>query len=419
MRVTVVSGDDELTLQAVLELARVSAKTLGFLPAGAFRERAAHGQLLAAHNPTGALAGYLLFRVTGHHASIVHLCVRPESRKQGVARALVRELRHQARHLRGISLRCRTDYPAHELWPALGFKEVAHRRGRSRAGWILAQWWLDLGHPDLFALPTGSPAAGIRVALDMNIVLDLEQSASDEEVQSLRADWIGEDVAWCVTPEARVEADRDSDATRRAQLLAVLRRYEVLPVGSALDECEHAVRQLLFPDRAARDLDRNDLSDVRHLAYTAAAGIPFFLTKDADLLKTCQSLEVSHGVSVLRPADFVTGLDRLLEGARYRPALLRDRAIEVQQPPRPTRSVLRDWIDTARGERKSDLTRRVCRLAARPREAELTILVEAGREHAIVGLDRSAADVLSVQILRAKPSPIAATLARHLLAMLA
>jgi ribosomal protein S18 acetylase RimI-like enzyme len=419
-QLAVVTDVDKRMLDAVIALGRVNAKTLGFLPAGAFEERAANGQVLVVLQRSGALAGYLVYRVAGQHASIIQLCVHADARGQGVARTLVRHLRGQVAHLQGISLRCRIDYPAHALWPRLGFKEVSQRRGRSRAGRVLAQWWLDFGHKDLFTLPSRFDAQKVCAVLDMNVLVALEaDDASDEEVQGLRSDWIGGELSWCLTPEARVEIDRDDDPKRRSRLVAVARGYETLPVDAAFDECEAQLREFLFPANHATDLSESDQSDVRHLAYAASSGAAFFLTRDAALLAKAEDIEARHGISVVRPGDFVSHLDRLVEGARYRPELLQDRAIEMRRPVKPTVTVVRDWLDVSRGERKADLDRRVCRLAALPRTSHINVLVEGGRQLAVIAVDSSEENVLGVRLLRVVPGALAATLARHLLLLLA
>ena len=111
-------------LEAVRALWRASSETLGYMPDGAFLEYASQRRILVAQDPSGACVGYLLYRVTKRKATIAHLCVADCARGKGHAGALVEHLVGITRHLRGISLRCRRDFHAYDLWPKLGFSAV-------------------------------------------------------------------------------------------------------------------------------------------------------------------------------------------------------------------------------------------------------------------------------------------------------
>ncbi len=150
-------------LESVIALGDRFKQVLGLFPREAFKKKAEAGEVLVATG-SGGLAGYLLFRVSSRHprvVTIIHLCVEPESRGQGVARALVGALEAKTGAFAGIRLSCRRDYEANSLWPRLGFQRLGERRGRSRVGALLDVWWLDHGSPLLSYV---GPIAGLTEA---------------------------------------------------------------------------------------------------------------------------------------------------------------------------------------------------------------------------------------------------------------
>ena len=159
-------------LTHVMQQGRANSRTLGFLPEGAYEERAALGQLLVATDH-GGLLGYLLYRVSRRRAVIIHLCVAAEQRGRGVARELVNKLCKVTSHLDGISLRCRTDYAENAMWPKLSFRKVNEIAARSGEGNTLSCWWMGFGKPDLFTVARTEEDAALDVVLDQNVWLQV------------------------------------------------------------------------------------------------------------------------------------------------------------------------------------------------------------------------------------------------------
>jgi|GEM_PF-5260078 len=111
-------------LQEVIDLGRANSSTLGFLPNGAFIKYAADKQLLVALGHSRQVLGYVIYAISIRKALvyIVHLCVQPSHRRQGVAETLFKKLKDLTKiQFRGIRVHCRRDYPADKLWPMLGF----------------------------------------------------------------------------------------------------------------------------------------------------------------------------------------------------------------------------------------------------------------------------------------------------------
>jgi ribosomal protein S18 acetylase RimI-like enzyme len=156
---------------AILGLLKTAKATVGFLTDEAVRGRAQRGTLLAARSGS-RIVGNVLYDLPRNEARIVQLVVAVDSRRGGVATALMAAVaeRHQARQ--GIRLDCRRDYPASKLWPKLDFVPVGERVGRSLAGKRITVWRLDFGHPDLFTVLAEEDVRPVAV-LDLNLVIDL------------------------------------------------------------------------------------------------------------------------------------------------------------------------------------------------------------------------------------------------------
>lgn len=98
-RIRTIESSEELNL--VKKLWRASSTTLGFFPDGAFQEYMLCRWILGAFGQTHECQGYLSYRVSKSNAVIVHLCVDPQVRGKGIARALFKEMRKLTAGCRG------------------------------------------------------------------------------------------------------------------------------------------------------------------------------------------------------------------------------------------------------------------------------------------------------------------------------
>lgn len=85
----------------------------------------------------------------------------------------------------------------------------------------------------------------------------------------------------------------------------------------------------LFPTR----MSRNDESDMRQLARAIAGNVPFFVTRDEDLLDRANEIYRTHGITIRRPSDLIIQLDELRRQQEYQPARLAGTVIELRMPP--------------------------------------------------------------------------------------
>ena len=115
-------GPDDVS--AVDGLMKRNSQTLGFLPTEALNDYLRRGRVIGAKDEGDRLIAYLLYAPRQSSFRIVQLCVSQESRGQGIARKLLEELRGTATTQSAMTLNCRRDFSAHQMWPKLGFVAV-------------------------------------------------------------------------------------------------------------------------------------------------------------------------------------------------------------------------------------------------------------------------------------------------------
>jgi predicted nucleic acid-binding protein/GNAT superfamily N-acetyltransferase len=404
-------------LAEVERLGRANRTTLGFLPDGAFEDRAAASQILVAvAAQSHRVMGYLLYRVSHHRAIVVHLCVDHAWRGQGIARALADHLSHLTRELRGIGLKGRRDYAANALWPRLGFVAQGGIAGRSRDGSELTYWWRDHDHPTLFRAPAGDLEADrVQVVIDMNVFIDLfgnpRSPTEAEESRCLQADWLS-DIELQITDELFNEIDRiNSPAQRGEARRQATRLPRVTCTHSEFDRVLVEVRSL-FPS----SLSDSDESDLRQLSRAVAAQARFFVTRDSRLLKIADDLHARYQVSVLRPSDLAVHFDELLREPEYAPSRLAGTPLAHQR----VRAGSGDELTKAfrveqSGEKASQFAALLHRCLADPRRYECSVVRgDANTPLALTVVEYASAPFYRMPLFRLAHGPLAVTLAHHL-----
>jgi GNAT superfamily N-acetyltransferase len=420
VEIQVVTAGDSL-ISEIVTLADSASQTLGFLPPPVFEEAARDQTLLAALHGR-ELAGYALFDLPKHHVRLVQLCVAPKFRGRGIARRLVATISERHHDRLGIQVRCRLDYPAHHLWPRLGFQPGAERRGRGREPSTLVVWWRDHGHPDLFSTVETS---ALRVTMDLNVFADLHTAQARSgggESHALTQDWLSDQLQLVTTPELFREIgrlDNKNERQRQRQAAGVYHRPRidagrVEKLAAAL--IAH-VREHQGVDLSVDDADR---SDVYHVAETAISGVPVFATRDDRLIKRLSeaALEVC-GVRVLHPADVVVRVDELARAQVYRPVELLDTQYTTNAVTAGAEQELLVFLDKPAGERRRGFA--AClreAAAATPRWERMVIRDNRQRPVALYVVGPGDGELL-VPLLRVQPSfRLADTMARQLLLLL-
>ncbi|MHC1781242.1 MAG: GNAT family N-acetyltransferase [Anaerolineaceae bacterium] len=300
-------------LGQVINLGDSNNETLGFFPHDAFIEAARKGNIIIAIN-NGSCVGYLLYRIvkTKHRVSITHLCINENYRKSGIGRRLINHLINTTKEWRGISLYCRRDYESNQFWSHIGFKYYGEKVGRGKDKVPLTHYWFDHNQPSLLkvASETIIHLKSYQAIIDMNIFIELFKNAN----HPLRADWLLEDLAICVTPEIRNEINRDNDRNKRLQKLEYASSFPELSVDNIkFKQIYEILKQYyLLP------IQTRDSSDLEHLSYAIASKADFFVTNDKNLInKLKNAVFIEFGLLIVSEDDLIVYFDELINQASY------------------------------------------------------------------------------------------------------
>jgi len=415
MHIETVKGDDS-TLKQIQKLWRANSSTLGYLPGGAFSEYAWRKQILCFFEEERNCVGYLLYRIAGERAHIIHLCVHKTKRGKGIARNLTEHLVNTTRHLKGVSLSCRRDFASTKIWPGLGFIAVTEKPGKNLEGKELTQWNYDHPHPTLFSENHQTVCASkLNIAIDASVFFDLfeEKKATSKESKALLADWLAPSIDLYLTDEIFNEINRRKNTQERKKSRSIANKYNILrPPHSEWEGIFSSLREL-FP---IKKTEQNH-SDFRHLAKTLAAGILIFVTRDGPLLKIGDILYKNFGISVVRPSDIVLNINDLTMETIYQPARLDRTDFEV----RPVRAgevenLTNLFQATALEEKKGEFKDSLGTLLAYPDYCQTLLILESGGNPiALISYKRDKNNTLSIPLLRIKSGNLRATMSRNLI----
>ena len=390
-------------------------QTLGFLPDGAFTERAQKGQILAAVEGE-SLLGYLLFftKKTSHNVELTHLCVADSGRSKGVARALVEHLRSTTRSYYGILLSCRRDFPAFGLWPKLGFVAVNEFDGRAGR---LTRFMLRHPHPSLLDRHEASDQR-LLAAMDSNIVFDLEYPSREwaDEARGLKEDWLAPHLSLRVTEEVLNDINLCGDVASRAASLAAAKSYEVLESDPDLFlKTKIEVEQMLGTPKTERDA-----ADQRHVARAIASEAAALITRDSSLLGHADEIYAQYGMRVVRPSTLIGNLEELLNEQQYQRERLAGSPITVARIPHGRAGLVETFSGYPGAWTHQDLTRHLNLCWAAPTRCEVRVVSDQGESplaiYTVERVDSGTADITMFAVRAKLPLPrLRNTLIRTLL----
>ncbi len=414
VRIAPLTVDNHAGYEAVIKLGDRFSDRLGQLPYAAFEDARDDQRILIATDlAAGSVVGYALYRLPRNEVSLTHLCVAPDARGTGVARALVDAISEKHVQRLGIRAKCRDDYELADTWTGLGFTARAKAIGRGRDRAPMTVWWRDHGHPDLFT--EYEVPVELRAAIDLNIALDLASSA-DRKMRSelLVADDLAGRLQLVVSSGMLAEIN-DGERSRRGPLLEAIEPYPTVHAveARAQDLANRILTEVqnTAPDYPANEQDRRDLLQVAH---AAAAGVSVFLTWDQRLINRLGDVvEALTGTTLMKPSYVVLHLDELANADAFRLDSLAGSTFTHARAGTRLERELDAFIADSSGERRPQLHRHVHQL------------IRAGREPRIVHDERDIAAALycayrngerwEVPLLRVTQHPLADTLARHLL----
>lgn len=312
--------NDNSHIDKVKSLWRENSQTLGFFPDGAFEDHAAKRTILLAIDEKNNCIGYLLYRISKDKTSITHLCIDAACRGKGIAKLLVNKLVDITKETRGISLKCRKDFPANRLWPQLFFHAESYKQGRGKDKKELVHWWRPQQREENLFSHTAKKVQETKISavIDSNVFFDLQNEASEITIpsKSLQADWLADTLELFITDEILNELDRNEDQNKVKQNRKFAGKFHCLPCE--IKQCENIITSIrpLFPD----NMKKQDWSDMRQVARAIAANASYFITRDNDLLNIADIIEANHGLMILHPTQLIIRLDELRRDSEYEPA---------------------------------------------------------------------------------------------------
>ncbi|WP_293108686.1 GNAT family N-acetyltransferase [Moorena sp. SIOASIH] len=411
--------EKSLHLRTVKALGRADAKTLGHFPEGAFDQHALSRQILVALTPEKKCTGYLLYRKVRRHniIVIVHLCIEPSWRGNGIARKLVNYLSQNTQDFYGIKLKCRRDYGLEKMWSHLDFVPLAEKPGRSKDGKLLTVWWRDHDHPTLFStVATQKLESKLCAVIDTSVFFDLQgdEARSKAESDSLLADWLQPDLELCITNEIFKVINTIEDSKQRNGKRQLADTFTQLPYNQKdFQTACRALTKVLLSTQVT--INKSDLSQ---LAIAIASDAPFFLTRNSQILAIADAINEEFNLSILSPTSLIVKLDYLHEYINYQPVRLAGTGItrqvvhKLDQVPFLSQTFLVD----AKKEKLSDFQGRLGYIIANPDKFKCYIILQSENNTlALIAYHTQKNHELNVPIFRVRSGSLEETLARHLI----
>ncbi|MFJ6003127.1 GNAT family N-acetyltransferase [Arthrobacter sp. NPDC092385] len=396
-------------LEDVVELGNQFKKYLGLYPPTAYRESIEKGCVLGAFIDDN-LIGYVLFDLPYADIRLIHLCISPEYRKTGVARLLVDEIQRNHSDRQGIRLKCRRDYPAHGVWPKLGFQAESFAEGRGKDKAEMTVWRRSFGHDTLFSSSLASDTR-LHVTLDTNVILDLLLGRNQETEDFLNSPILEGEVTYCVSRSVRNELSELRSPDERRQVMLQLGQFEEL--SAELTVAEALQRELLASISAtelSRDLSLNP--DSRLVAETIVGGADVMITNDENAAKVLRPLAQRHGVDVLHPSQLVVMIDDLKGLYRDGAGRIQNTELVLDRAPAGSDRELDHLISSHSGETKAQFRTNLRSKASSTLQTVHT--AESGLADGLL-MTRTTDDTLEVELLRVRPARGGSALLKQLL----
>ena len=360
-------------IDAVDALMKSNSGTLGFLPKVALSEYLERGNVLGAMDADNQVVGYILYGSAPSYIRITHLCVSEEYRGRGIARQLLNALKERRTSQEHIRLNCRRDFPAHKMWPSLGFSPVAEKVGRSAEGHLLTIWRYNFAKEaqqlGLFQAKISDDA--VDAVIDAQIFFDFNELDNDKTMPSkaLLEDFLVGSLNICIDDELLVEIDRKEDAKSRQMSKQRSEDYRQVNYDKQKSEEFEILLKDILPSRTA-----SDESDIRHLSKTAASEAGIFITRDNVLLKKSREILELTDLEVLSPEALITQIHEISDRKSYTP--VRVSGFEVEWRRLTSQDIASFPYDSflIPGERKGKLEEKLKSFFAYPERYECELL---------------------------------------------
>lgn len=279
-------------IDEVVALGDSQKNTLGFLAEQAFYEYANKGSILVAVSDDGEVIGYALFAQKRNLVCrLTHVCVHPNFRKEGVAAALVSELKKHAAQMRCITLKCRRDYGIDPFWQKNGFTAIGETTGRGKDQSTLTIWEYSI-QPNLLSL--APEADRVLAVIDLNVVIAAMEE-DDKECESLLSFTYADEIDYRISNHSYSEVNKsDCEERRKAtrQCLDSFSRVSTCPDSQLVADLISIIGE--------------KRSDDAHQVASAINNNAFcFITNDIGLARFGKELTKKYGIYIYSPTEFI------------------------------------------------------------------------------------------------------------------
>ena len=331
----------EQYIDQVSEFADQNKNSFGFNPKAAYKQMSMKGQLWLAIENKNEICGYIMFGGVYPNLRVFQLFVNPLIRGNKIGTLLLSELVNYG-NLNSYSFihaKVAAELPANKFWEKSGFSITHTSKGgsaNSKSRRLINHRLLQLDTPDLLTPITDAKKKSLEYinrptlsppiySLDLNVLFDLVR---DRENAVIARDLITKSMNGALKIVVTQEFITELDRTKRARhdpLLALARALPVLPNFNEEDmtSITKDLREIIFPQRSTIGKKaENDLSDLRHLAYSILANVDGFVTGEHSLLAQSEKLQKKYGVEVISPAEFsfqpdeITKIPSQIDGER-------------------------------------------------------------------------------------------------------
>lgn len=319
---TIIERNPESLLSYFDDLINLSdneRNALGFLPRAAYQEAIAQKRLIAMlaidDNQHRSLVGYLLHGGVFPHARVQQICTHPEWRRHKIASALIDAFVSDLERAGFSTVKAKVADDltyAQSFYASQGFKTTSLLPGGASRGRTIHVRVRNLDTPDLFShdATKNSPSFGQRrsnelpsYSFDLNVLFDLIKTRERyENACVLFSAAFDHRIRLAIAPEFITELQRNSKDKSNDVVLQMALRLPQLSLSATKHEVSQLaekIHEIVFiRSRLASAGSKQALSDAKHLAQSASAGVSAFITSDNAILEARDQLLDQVGIDV-------------------------------------------------------------------------------------------------------------------------
>ncbi|RYG14463.1 MAG: GNAT family N-acetyltransferase [Burkholderiales bacterium] len=315
-------------VQSFLDAVRIAADAhraeLGFFPFSVYSEFARKGQLyVACERESNKYAGHLLFDCRHPRAKVLQMFVDKDFRCQGVAAALLVQLKISLTQSGFLSIYARVAEDldaANKFWSRQNFYIQRIEAGGSVRNRTILVRVHELETPQLFGTsglsqfnPLGLPSTRTTelplYLIDLNILFDVgPRRPRHKEVAAL---YQAERMNFCrlaISSEARDELKRSASPGKTDPMESFIGLFPTFPITKdTSSELIKDLAKLVFPAKGEHVLSTNDLSDLSHVATAIQHHLAGLVTNDQAILQAAVAIQNRFGIRLVSSDAFSFG----------------------------------------------------------------------------------------------------------------